>query len=78
MTFDRYTKFILTTLTVGIWLLAAAVFFQPSPIQAYGDEGDVNIERIGGTSIYGAIPVEIDGTVKIEFDEEPVFVLEED
>ncbi len=73
MTIDRYTKFILTFIAIGIWVLAAAIFFQPTPINAYGDEGDINLDQLGGSYIYGALPVEIEGTVKIEFAEDPVF-----
>lgn len=74
---DRYTKAILTFLAIGVWALAGAIFFQPTPLQAFGDESDINIARIGGTSIYGAIPIEIHGSVTIDFEDEPVFVLEE-
>ena len=79
MTVDRYTKFILTTIAIGIWLLAAAIFFQPTPIQALGEDGDINIAQIGGSSIYGAIPVEIKRVVDVEVDflEDPVFELQE-
>jgi hypothetical protein len=77
MTIDRYTKFILTIIAIGIWTLAAAIFFQPSPIQATEEMQDINIERIGGSFISGAIPVEVQGTVTIEFDEEPVFAIED-
>ncbi len=77
MTIDRYTKFILTMLMIGVWVLAASIFFQPTPLQAYEGESDINIERIGGASVYGALPVEIEGVVRIEFDTEPVFMLED-
>ncbi len=77
MQIDRYTKVILTLLTIGVWLLAVAIFIRPAPLQAYGDQQDINLEQIGGASIYGAIPVEVQGTVRIELENGPVFVLEE-
>ncbi len=77
MTIDRYTKVVLTLLMVGVWALAAAIFVGPMPLHATGDEQDVNIERIGGYMVSGALPVEIEGTVVIEFEDEPVFTLED-
>ena len=74
MKIDNYTKFILTMLMVGVWVLAASIFFQPTPLQA-NEQADFNIASIGGSSIYGAIPVEIEGTVEIEFKNDPVFEL---
>jgi len=76
MNIDRYTKFMLTMLVVGVWALAAAIFFQPTPLQAF-ENNDINIDRIGGSSVYGALPVEVEGTIKIEFAEDPVFELAE-
>lgn len=77
MTIDRYTKFILTIIAIGIWTLAAAIFFQPAPIRATEEMQDVNIDRIGGYTLSDTIPVEIEGTVVIEFDEDPVFTIED-
>ncbi len=76
MQIDRYTKFMLTILTIGVWVLALAIFFSPTPLRAL-DEGNINIESIGGSSIYGAIPVEVKGTVTIDFEDGPVFELQD-
>ena len=77
MAIDHYTKFILTMLMVGVWVLAASIFFQPTPLQAFEEDANINIESVGGASVYGALPVEIEGVVRIEFDDEPVIVIED-
>jgi len=76
MTLDRYTKIILTVLAVGIWVLAASIIFKPTPIQAF-DTSDINIDSVGGYSISDSLPIEIDGTVRIEFADEPVVIIRE-
>jgi len=54
------------------------VFFSSfPPLFASGEQQDINIEQVGGSSIYGALPVEIEGTVRIEFEDGPVFTLED-
>ncbi|MBU0899169.1 MAG: hypothetical protein KKB03_04230 [Nanoarchaeota archaeon] len=69
---DRYSKFILSMIAVGIWVLAFAIFFQPTPIEAYGaqevkivgwstdDIVKVDLKKIGGMTHWVALPIPVE------------------
>ena len=68
---DRYSKFILSVIAIGIWFLAFAVFTQPAPIEAYDaqevkivgwstdDIVKVDLKKIGGITHWMAKPIPV-------------------
>ena len=52
---DRYSKFILTVIALGLWFLVAVLVLQPTTVKAYGTQ-DV---RVVGWDVYTPVSVDL-------------------
>lgn len=61
LTVSPFMKIVLVVIAVALSVIALRGLLSPSPLYAQSNSGtmDVNIESIGGTSIYGSIPIDI-------------------
>ncbi len=61
LTVSPFVKVLLVVIAVALSVIAMRGLLSPSPLYAQSSSGtmDVNIESIGGTSIYGSIPIDI-------------------
>jgi len=58
---DIYTKIILTIIAISLLVIAIEGLFQPRGLSAGGPVSDVNISHVGGRSVFGSLPVKLDG-----------------
>lgn len=60
---DRYSKFILTVIALGLWALVIALFLQPIPVRAqYG------VQQVEVVGWYVYTPIEVEAATPIEVD----------
>ncbi|MCK4231736.1 hypothetical protein KAX06_00410 [candidate division WOR-3 bacterium] len=61
LTPSPFLKVVLVVIAAALCLIALRGFWGPSSLYAQsGSEMDVNIKTIGGTYVYGSIPVAVD------------------
>lgn len=58
-----FLKVVLVVIAVALCVIALRGFLGPAPLYAQSGSSsmDVNIKTIGGSSVYGSLPVEIKG-----------------
>jgi hypothetical protein len=61
LTLSPFVKIVLIVIALALSVIALRGLLSPSPLYAQSGSGtmDVNIESIGGTSVYGSIPIDI-------------------
>ncbi|MBN2380554.1 hypothetical protein JXM67_12205 [candidate division WOR-3 bacterium] len=60
LTVSPFIKVVLIVIAVALCLIAARGFLAAKPLYAQSTSMDVNIKSIGGWSVSGSIPVEIE------------------
>jgi hypothetical protein len=68
LTLSLFVKIVLVVIAIALSVIAIKGLLSPTPLYAQSGSPttDVNIKSVGGTSIYGSIPIEIkDSDIKI-------------
>jgi hypothetical protein len=59
VTLDKYSRILLSVIAVCLVLIVTNLYFSPGTLHAYDQAQDVNIKYIGGSSVYGELPVDM-------------------
>jgi hypothetical protein len=60
VTFDKFSKVLLSVISVCLLLIVINLYFSPGMLHAYDPVQDVNIKSINGSSLYGSeLPVNL-------------------
>jgi hypothetical protein len=59
VTLDKYSRILLSVIAVCLVLIVTNLYFSPGTLHAYDQTQDVNIKSVGGSSVYGELPVDM-------------------